>query len=453
VQEPVYTPPPQPQYVPPVQEPVYAPPPQAYPHAQQYAPADSSDNPSFIASLADKFSMLVLLIVGGVALLLVIFSALWLFTGIFSPKADAGKTQDSVASKKEESVPKEDAAESDDERGRPESPRPGALSPASARQGFYALVEMSAEGQDMLELYESLDIDLASFYIEVTSESTLIIASLGDVTECSFTIAGNKITVTGDGEVLDGTFEGDRITLDMGGLIMGYEWDPAFVPSGNPMATGPGTGPGTDPGTSPGADPGTQGGSGIPGAGGVIRVDGESEFVFSPYTSGVWAIWTADNGGNDPVLSVHTPGGAELAWDDDNGGNYNALIGLYLIEGESYTIKAGAFASDVSYSLHVSPGSSIWASGDTVNVDNPKVFSFTPYASGTWVFETTDSDGTDPYLQLFDSNNRHIVSDDDSGEGVNARISIDLTGGEEYIIFALTMTHEPGPYVLVVSMG
>ena len=369
------------------------------------------------------------MIIGGVALLLVVFSALWLFTGIFSPKADAEKAPDSVAAQEEASEPKD--------VGKPETPQPDTHSPASGLQGFYALVEMTADGQDMLELYESMDIDLAGFYIEFTSESTLNVVSMGEASQCFFSIEGNTITLTDNGEEVTGTIDGDRVTMDFGGLIMVYERDPDFVPSGSPMATGPES----------------QEGSDIPRDGGDVRVDGESVYVFSPNTTGVWAIWTAINGDTDPQLWIYDSTGAELAWDDDNAGNKNALIGLYLIKGEAYTIVAGSFASEVSYSLYVARSSPIRGDGETVNVNFPKVFSFIPNESGTWVFETTNYRDTDPYLQIFDSDNRHMVSDDDSGEGANARISIDLTAGEEYIIMALTMTDDPGPYELVVEKG
>jgi len=390
--------------------------------------------------------MPVLIIIGVVALLLVVFSALWLFTDVISPKADAGKAPDRVAAEekapepgKEQVTPETPASE--EERGKLEKPEPGVLSPASVQQGFYALVEMNVEGQDMLELYESMGFDLASFYIEIIGDSTMNIVTMGDVTDCFYSIDGNSIIINGDGDILDGTVESDRITLDFGGMTMVYEWDPVFVPSSNPMATDPGT------------EPGTSQSPGIPREGGDVRVNGESEYEFSPSTTGVWSIWTAYNGESDPTLGIYVSSGAELAWDDDSAGNLNALIGLYLVAGETYTIRAGAFGSEPSYSLYVAPSPSLWESGDTVSVSRPTVFSFKPYTSGTWVFETTNNWSTDPYLMVVDSNNRHMASDDDSGEGTNARISVDLIGGEVYIILALTADDEAGPYDLVVELG
>ena len=379
--------------------------------------------------------MFVFIIIGGVVLLLAVFASLLLFTDIFSPKTTVSDTPDRVSSG-------ERSPEPDEERGKQESPGPGAQSPAPGLRSVYALVEMSVEGHNMLEMYESMGVDLAGFYIEFTSDSTMNLATMGDIVECVFSIDGNKLTVIFDGDTVSGTVEGDKITLDMGGGLMVYEWDPDFVPSGNTMPVVPGGDRGPGDGDS----------TGIPGEGGDVRVDGETEFVFTPNTTGVWAIWTAYNGDTDPQLWVYVSSGAELAWDDDSAGNRNALIGLYLIAGESYTIRAGSYATEVSYSLFVERCSSLWESGDTVNVSKPTVFSFKPYTSGTWVFETSTFGNTDPYLMIVDSSNRHMVSDDDSGEGLNARISIDLTGGQEYIVLALTADDEPGPYELSVGM-
>jgi len=402
----------------------------------------SGSKPSFLGGLADKLGMPVLMIIGGVALLLVVFSSLWLFTGVFSPNTDAGKVPDRVAS---DTTDKKDS-EQEKEQDNKEMPGPEVHAPTSGLQGFYALIEMSVDGQDFLDMYESMGINIASFYIEILNDSTLNIVTMGDATECSFSLDGNTITITDNDGSEQGTVEGNKITLVIEGMTMVFEWDPYFVPSSNPMLTDPGTDSGTDPGA------GDQDGSVIPGEGGDVRVNEESVYEFSPNITGVWSIWTAYNNDCDPTLSVYTSGGGELAWDDDSAGNLNALIGLYLTAGETYTIRAGAFGSNVSYSLFVALSPSIWESGDTVSVNTPKVFSFKPYDSGTWMFETTNNRDVDPYLMIVDSNNRHLVSDDDSGEGMNARIAIDLEGGKEYIVLALAIDDEIGPYDLVVSI-
>ena len=436
--QPQYTPPPQPpaqpqsytsqQHEQPPPHPTYTPPPYGQPQASPFGPqnmsAGSGGVPPSTASSANKSKKPVLLfiIIGVVAILLIVFVVLLLFTDIFSPKANGSETPDRVASG--EKAPEQEAGD-----GRQDPP-------ASELQRFYVLIEMTMEGQDLLEMYRSMGMDISGFYIEFTGEKTMNIVMMGDATECVFSIDGNKITLSLDGDTVNGTIEGYKITLDMEGGIMVYEWDPDFVPSGDQNEAGPGFS------EKPG----------IPGEGGDVRVSGETDFVFIPDTTGVWAIWTAFNGDSDPQLWVFVSNGAELAWDDDSAGNLNALIGLYLIEGEPYTIRAGAYATEVSYSLFVAPAISIWESGDTVNVGKSTVFSFKPYTSGTWVFETSTYGDTDPFLMIVDSNNRHMVSDDDSGEGVNARIAINLTGGQEYIILALTATDEPGPYLLAVGM-
>lgn len=58
----------------------------------------------------------------------------------------------------------------------------------------------------------------------------------------------------------------------------------------------------------------------------------------------------------------------------------------------------------------------------------------------------------DPYLRLEDKDGNHIESDDDSGEGLNARIIFICKKTDNYRIIATTFDGGPGYYFLWISV-
>ena len=78
----------------------------------------------------------------------------------------------------------------------------------------------------------------------------------------------------------------------------------------------------------------------LPSSGGSVRVNGNTEFAFTPNQSGQWEFRTSENGSSDPLLEIYDSNRRLLAEDDDSGGNYNALITANLNANESYVINA-----------------------------------------------------------------------------------------------------------------
>ena len=91
----------------------------------------------------------------------------------------------------------------------------------------------------------------------------------------------------------------------------------------------------------------------IPGSGGTFRVNGKTEYSFTPDTSGRWRIYTSDSIG-DPYLWLHDQRGNFMAENDDYEGNVDSLITYTLEAGRTYNITAGFYDSGTgSYTLNI----------------------------------------------------------------------------------------------------
>jgi len=84
----------------------------------------------------------------------------------------------------------------------------------------------------------------------------------------------------------------------------------------------------------------------ISGTGGDVFVPQPTEYSFTPHYSGLWEIYTWDNGSSDPYISIYDSWGDYVGSDDDSGGDYNAYLEVYLESGESYTITVDFYSYD-----------------------------------------------------------------------------------------------------------
>jgi len=201
-------------------------------------------------------------------------------------------------------------------------------------------------------------------------------------------------------------------------------------------------------------DPGIA--AGFNGDGGEVRVSGETELEFTPNQTGAWVIRTSDNGGYDPYIEIYDAFLNMIAYDDDGGDDFNAIVTVLMEAGVTYTIRVRFYeGSSGSCKVSVSPAQTITLPGDggTVTVNGPTEYLFTPYSSGMWTLRTSDNYSTDPYLEIFDSRSTFITSDDDSAGDYNALIYVELVAGEMYFIRAMFYGSEAGSYTLTVQEG
>lgn len=166
-----------------------------------------------------------------------------------------------------------------------------------------------------------------------------------------------------------------------------------------------------------------------------VRVDAPDELEFTPDVEGIWIIYTTDNGGSDPYLSIYDTDGSLLYEDDDGWGDeYDAMLVVILAEGDTYTIEADLWDdSRATYTLVAVSPTDILTVGD-LRVYSTSGYRFIPDRSGTYVLRTTDCYPYDPFIHVYNYLGEYIDGDDDSGGELNAQLTIYLNAGEVYHI-------------------
>jgi len=196
----------------------------------------------------------------------------------------------------------------------------------------------------------------------------------------------------------------------------------------------------------------------LPGDGGTARVSGPTILEFTPVYEGIWVIHSKDNGDDDPALLLRNPDGSGVQSDDDSMGDRNARLYIYLFPGTTYTVEVYFYdpLTDLydgwgEATVFAKPPDYIPPEGGESMITAPLAFLFIPDKTGIYEFYTSDNGTGDPYLELYDSEINLLASDDDSAGDLNALISIELTAGEAYHLFASFMGIGPIDYVLHVD--
>jgi len=126
-----------------------------------------------------------------------------------------------------------------------------------------------------------------------------------------------------------------------------------------------------------------------------------------------------------------------------------------LIGGNTYIISAGFYGAPGSYVLFVTNPVIIPGGGGSVMVEGPSGFHFTPDSSGTWEIRTSNNGQSDPYSQIWEFRADSIGYDDDSGDGYNVLLAVDLTAGQTYDIlvgfFAGDAAGGPGSCTMTIT--
>jgi hypothetical protein len=273
------------------------------------------------------------------------------------------------------------------------------------------------------------------------------------------TVAAVANTVTRNINV---TFRGIRLVVDgqlftprdgAGNVIEPFIWEGTTYLPVRAVADALGTAVDWDGATSTvylGARPATQGSNLTVGV--TARVNGTTDFSFTPSETGMYHFETTNNTG-DPLLEIYDAAGTQIARDDDSGQGLNALIRVNLTAGQTYRVHARFFSTGTgSYTLNVSrlQTQTIPAAGGNLSVSGATIFTFTPSTTGRWLFETTNNTG-DPLLEIFDAGGNLVAFDDDSGQGLNALIRTSLTAGQTYTVNARFFGAGTGSYTLNVA--
>jgi len=192
----------------------------------------------------------------------------------------------------------------------------------------------------------------------------------------------------------------------------------------------------------------------MPGGGRQIEITGATDILFSPKDSAFYVIFTDNCGSSDPILELYDKKGSLIQSDDDSFGDGNAMIYIYLSAGKPYRIYAG-FKGDGGGSCTFRIFSPIGLAGSDIGgeVKEWGVHSFIPDRSGTWLIRTLPlyDESVDPFIRIYDAGGNIIAEDDNSGDGNQAEVKIELVAGEEYGLFMSSHSSGRGDFVIVVT--
>ena len=220
----------------------------------------------------------------------------------------------------------------------------------------------------------------------------------------------------------------------------------------------------------------------IPAAGGSAEASGEAEFLFTPAETGFWSVRIYSEYAAEMFIVVNDPMQNSIAyspnlwqWGEEfeDIDDYVEVV-VHLVAGTQYSIDAFSWWGFDEFTFSVTPTAepvawvaelfehegaevdltaareTISAGGDVINVDGETLFTFIPNETGPWTFETSENDG-DPFIMVMDAAMTFVAVDDDSAGNLNARLSLYLAEGVEYIVWArFFMEGADGSYILDV---
>jgi len=160
------------------------------------------------------------------------------------------------------------------------------------------------------------------------------------------------------------------------------------------------------------------------------------------------------NSALDPMLQLQNNAGADIAKDDDGGGARNSRI-IKFLEPGTYTIKALSYQNTSGqYQLRVAgtEGRTLplgQGMNGVLNSGERKVYLFSAAKEGLYTISLNRAGNSalDPALILQNEQGQNISSDDDSGEGLNAKIETFLSPGT-YLLFAYGSDPGSGAYAI-----
>jgi len=91
------------------------------------------------------------------------------------------------------------------------------LTGCNSLSGRYTLISMDLDGEDITELFSILGIDINDIYLEFTSDGKFVMdmsAIYSGRTEGTYTVSGNTLTLTSNGDDVIAIIQGSKIIID-----------------------------------------------------------------------------------------------------------------------------------------------------------------------------------------------------------------------------------------------
>jgi len=202
----------------------------------------------------------------------------------------------------------------------------------------------------------------------------------------------------------------------------------------------------------------------------------EDFFILLPAINGRLTMETT--GRTDTYMELFDSERTILERNDDGGTNTNARIRYNVTAGSTYFVKVRGYGQSVSGSYGFRaffPGSALLPPDEYEPNDEPSLASH--YETGAdqrhsfhsandvdWItFQITrpgryiistrgaNSNRLDTYIELFDANLNRIAEDDDGGDSLSSRLSLNLTAGAYYLKVWCLDTEPDQEYILNIS--
>ena len=202
----------------------------------------------------------------------------------------------------------------------------------------------------------------------------------------------------------------------------------------------------------------------IPGGGGELYGDKNTEYGFRPDSTGLWLFMMIVEGDGSSDIGVFDQNGDPVSPQRTGGGDYDSFLVAQFDEGITYTIRTilrpYKNGTPMSYTLTVSPAVTIPGGGGDARAHGYySVFTFTPDQSGAWEFRTSDANIRSewlgaPFLVLSDISDYYLEDFVHSpmGEGENDwLLTMDLDAGTTYRI-SVELSSDIDSCALTVSL-
>jgi hypothetical protein len=171
---------------------------------------------------------------------------------------------------------------------------------------------------------------------------------------------------------------------------------------------------------------------------------------------------TMDSSDIDSVLVIQNKAGKQIAWDDDSGGMLNSLLTLDVLKDGTYKVYTASLRGAGPYTLNIKnlgaakihevKGDGLKLTGE---IGKTLAIPYNVKLTGgkTYVIDmiAKDQSSLDPFLRLLNADGEEIAKDDDSGDGLNARIRQKIEKTGTYQIMATCFVPGRGEFTLTVA--
>jgi len=198
------------------------------------------------------------------------------------------------------------------------------------------------------------------------------------------------------------------------------------------------------------------------------------EIWFSVRARSVGILTVETTGDTDTYLEAYDSQRNLIKEDDDSGEGFNAKIELIVSANTVYLFKLRAFDREASGPYRISAALGPMPQVTELRLGNiqngrlnagDSIWYSVRAARNTFLIVETTGNDIDTYLEAFDADYKLIASDDDSGEGYNAKIELIVTSNTVYYFklrcysseetgpFTILATHRPLPTPTQLNIG